>query len=294
MYTLSAYYRNSRIDFKDRKHPLFIGSCGTYRLYTIKKLPTHRPRGRLDWQILYVAAGRAHFFFNGTEHVIEAGNMVIYRPKEEQKYYYLGKDQTEVYWVHFTGSNVKNILRRYGITDDTRVIYTGISMEYKTLFLAMIKELNLTKPDYEQMLVNYFTILLVDLHRLTLQKPQKRRHLNMDEMDKAAQYFQLNYNRPISIEEYAASHDMSVGWFIKSFRQYAGTTPTQYIHSLRIANARMLLEKTDYNITEISGLSGFDDPLYFSRFFRKQCGMSPSQYRRQLSSQPQNDKGNAD
>lgn len=290
MYTLSAYYRNSRIDFKDRTHPLFIGSCGTYRLYTIKKLPTHRPRGRLDWQILYVAAGKAHFFFNGVEKIVDAGNMVIYRPKEEQKYYYLGIDQTEVYWVHFTGSNVKNILRRYGITDNTRIIYTGISMEYKNLFLSMIKELNLTKPDYEQMLVNYFTILLVDLHRLILQKPQKRKLQNMDEMEKATRFFQLNYNKPISIESYAASHDMSVGWFIKNFRQYTGTTPSQYILTLRISNARMLLEKTEYNISEISGMCGFEDPLYFSRFFRKQCSMSPSQYRKQISAYEQDNR----
>ena len=33
--------------------------------------------------------------------------MVLYRPREEQRYYY-GADQTEVYWVHFTGNNVKN------------------------------------------------------------------------------------------------------------------------------------------------------------------------------------------
>lgn len=38
LYTLSAYYHKSKIDFMDKKHPLFIGSCGTYHLYTIEKL----------------------------------------------------------------------------------------------------------------------------------------------------------------------------------------------------------------------------------------------------------------
>ena len=131
MYTLSAYYHKSKIDFMDKKHPLFIGSCGTYHLYTIEKLPTHRPKGRLDYQLLYIASGRAHFYFDGKPTVVEAGNMVLYRPKEEQRYYYYGADQTEVYWVHFTGNNVKNILRKYGISDNTRIIYTGISIEYK-------------------------------------------------------------------------------------------------------------------------------------------------------------------
>ena len=99
--------------------------------------------------------------------------MVLYRPREEQRYYY-GADQTEVYWVHFTGNNVKNFLRRYGIADDTRIIYTGISIEYKNLFMSMIEELNLQRIDYEEMLINYFTILLISLHRIALQKPRKK------------------------------------------------------------------------------------------------------------------------
>lgn len=87
MYTYSAYWQHSRLDFKDKTHPLFVGSCGTYRLYTVKKLPTHRPRGRLDYQLLYIASGKGHFYFNGKETVVSAGNMVIYHPKEEQRYY---------------------------------------------------------------------------------------------------------------------------------------------------------------------------------------------------------------
>ena len=53
MYTDSAYWHNSLRDFKDKKNPLFVGSCGTYHLFTRPKLPTHRPRGRLDYQLLY-------------------------------------------------------------------------------------------------------------------------------------------------------------------------------------------------------------------------------------------------
>ena len=101
MYVNSAYRHNSRLDYKDKTHPLEVGSCGTYRLITRPILPTHRPRGRLDYQLLYVAAGKAHFFFSGEERIVTAGNMVLYRPKEEQKYRYYGKDQTEVFWVHF-------------------------------------------------------------------------------------------------------------------------------------------------------------------------------------------------
>lgn len=208
--------------------------------------------------------------------------MVLYRPREEQRYYYYGADQTEVYWVHFTGNNVKNFLRRSGIADDTRIIYTGISIEYKNLFMSMIEELNLQRIDYEEMLINYFMILLISLHRIALQKPRKKNLQNMNDMEQAAQYFRMHYNKPISIEDYAVSHNMSISWFIQNFRQYANTTPAQYVQSLRLTNAKMLLETTNYNITEIANLVGYENPLYFSRFFRKQCGISPSQFRKQL------------
>ena len=284
MYTNNAYLNNSTIDRKDKSKPLVITMCGTYKLYTRPKLPTWRPRGRLDFQLLYIAAGKAHFHFDNNDEatIVHAGHMVLYRPKEPQKYEYYAKDQTEVYWVHFTGNNVKNFLRRYGIADDTRIIYTGISIEYKNLFMSMIEELNLQRIDYEEMLINYFTILLINLHRIALQKPRKKNLQNMNDMEQAAQYFRMHYNKPISIEDYAVSHNMSISWFIQNFRQYANTTPAQYVQSLRLTNAKMLLETTNYNITEIANLVGYENPLYFSRFFRKQCGISPSQFRKQL------------
>ena len=108
MYINAAYLNNSLIDFKDKSKPLVVGSCGTYRLYKHPRLPTHRPRGRLDFQILYIASGKVHFYFDNseTDTVVSAGNMVLYRPKEPQRYVYFGTDQTEVFWVHFTGGNV--------------------------------------------------------------------------------------------------------------------------------------------------------------------------------------------
>lgn len=282
MYINSAYWHNTRVDFKDKTHSLFVGSCGTYHLFTRPKLPTHRPRGRLDYQILYIAAGKGHFYFDGAEEIVPAGNMVIYRPREEQRYYYYGKDQTEVYWVHFTGRNVKNILRKHGITDDMRVIHTGTSLEYKRLFTAMIQELKLCREDYEEMLVNYLQELLIMIHRLILSKPKGKSLFLMNEMDAAVQYFHENYNRSISIEAYAADHSMSVSWFIRNFKEYTGETPARYILSLRISNARTLLENTSCSVSEISDIVGYDNPLYFSRIFKKQCGMSPSDFRKQL------------
>lgn len=282
MYINAAYLNNSLIDFKDKSKPLVVGSCGTYQLYKHPRLPTHRPRGRLDFQILYIASGKVHFYFDNSEMdtVVSAGNMVLYRPKEPQRYVYFGTDQTEVFWVHFTGGNVKNILRGYGIQDNMRIINTGTSPEYTRLFKQMIQELQRCQTDYKDLLVLLLQQLFISIHRqITKEHKLKNEYLD-SEMEIAMQYFNDHYNAEINIEEYAASRGMSVSWFIRNFKLYTNTTPMQYIVSLRIANAQMLLETTNYNVTEIGNIVGYDNPLYFSRIFRKQKGISPSEYRK--------------
>ncbi len=167
MYVNSAYLNNSLIDFMDKSKPLIVGSCGTYHLFTHPRLPTYRPKGRLDFQILYIASGKAHFYFNdnGIDTIVNAGNMVIYRPKEPQRYEYFGIDQAEVYWVHFTGNDIKNMLRSYGITDNMHVINTRTSLEYTRIFKQMILELQRHQSDYPEMLTLLLRQLLILIHR---------------------------------------------------------------------------------------------------------------------------------
>ena len=284
MYTNNAYLNNSTVDRKDKSKPLVITMCGTYKLYTKPKLPTWRPRGRLDFQLLYIAAGKAHFHFGSDteETIVPAGHMVLYRPKEPQKYEYYAKDNVEVYWVHFTGNDVKNILRSYGFPNDQRIFHVGTSLEYERIFKRIILELQRCQDDYEEMLALLLRHLLIVFHReLTHKHVLKNEYLD-HEMDTAASYFNENYNRDINIEEYAASRGMSVSWFIRNFRKSTGTTPMQFITSIRITNAQMLLETTNYAVNEIARIVGYDNPLYFSRLFHKLKGCSPSEYRKLL------------
>lgn len=284
MYTNNAYLNNTTLDIKDKSKPLIVTSCGTYRLYTKPKLPTWRPRGRLDFQLLYIAAGKAHFHFDGKEQIVTAGHMVLYRPKEPQKYEYYGEDQTEVYWVHFTGGNVTNILRSYGLTDDKRVFYCGSGLDYQNLFRTMINELQMCKENYAEMLEMYLRQIFIMLQRYFVNSLKTDNAHVVEEIDKATLYFNEHYSEDISIDEYAQNNHVSVSWFIRNFKHCTGSTPMQYILSKRIYNAEILLHNSSYNVTEIAQIVGYDNPLYFSRIFKKIKGLSPSEYRNNINS----------
>ena len=283
MYINSGYLNNSRVPFKDKSRPLIVGSCGTYRLRTHERLPTWRPHGRIDYQLLYVASGKTVFYFNGEPKEVAAGHMVLFQPKQEQHYEYFAVDRPEVYWVHFTGSDVRNILKHYDIPLDRHVIYSGSSATYAYLFKEMIHELQTCRTGFEELLEMYLRqIFLLVQRSWEERKPTVSSYLQ-EEIDYARKYFNEHYNEDISIEEYAQSRGMSVSWFLRNFKQMTMKSPMQYILTIRINNAVSLLETTDYNVTEISTIIGYDNPLYFSRIFKKQKGVSPSDYRKMLS-----------
>lgn len=281
MYINAGYLNNSRTDFKDNSTPLVVGSCGTYRLKTRPKLPTYWQKGRRDYQILYVANGKTHFWFDGREEIVSTGHMVLYKPEEIQKYVYYLEDNPEVFWIHFTGRDVKNILAYHGISLDEHVFYCGVLPDYKALFRKIIQELQLCRYGYEDYIVSLFKDILLLVDRQ--QHEQKKNTGNVQEqIERAAAYFNENYNTKISIDDYAESLHISTNGFIHNFKQYAGMSPAQYILSLRMVNAQSLLERTTYNIKEISEIVGYENPLYFSRVFKKEIGKSPAQYRKEM------------
>ena len=279
MFVNSGYLHDSRAPIKDKSRPLIVTSCGTYRLKTVKRLPTWRPKGRLDYQLLYIVSGKGHFYFHGEDRIVYAGRMVLIQPRQEQRYEYFGEDKPEVYWVHFTGSDVKNILRSYNIPMDDPIFYSGASSTYSYLFKEMIHELQNCKTGYEDLLAMYLRQIFLLVQRTRQEERPTVSTYIQEEMEFARRYFNEHYNEPISIQEYAESRNMSVCYFQRNFKQIVKHTPMQYLLTIRVNNAASLLETTDYSMAEIAAIVGYEDPLYFSRLFRKIKGVSPRDYR---------------
>ena len=83
-----------------------------------------------------------------------------------------------------------------------------------------------------------------------------------------------------TVTELSELYNMSEGHFIRQFKVYTGYTPLEYRAMKRMENAKSLLSGTDMSVSDISESLGFDDPLYFSRVFKKNTGISPREYRK--------------
>lgn len=152
MFMNVAYLNNSTSTVVDNTKPLIVTSCGNYRVKNRSEVVTHRPKGRKDYQLLYIASGKGHFFIHGEEKTVSAGNIIIYLPDQPQEYVYYRADQTDVYWVHFTGNEVEEILKYYNINLQNNILYIGTSPDYQWLFGQMIQELQLCRPRYDELI----------------------------------------------------------------------------------------------------------------------------------------------
>lgn len=277
MYTNAAYLNNNHFDNADPKNPLTVKSCGHFRIIRRKQFTTYRPNGRRDFQLLYVASGQTHFYFDGQETIIPAGNVIIYRPNEVQSYIYYAKEKPEVFWIHFSGTNAEALLDHYGLKGKN-IFHTGISPEFNRLFLQVISELQTSSVHFSELTAMLLQNILLLTGRFTSLGAEQS--LFNREIIQAINYFSNHYKNDISIEEYAKKCHVSLSWFIRSFKKHAGVTPMQYILTARIANAQSLLESSDYTVAEIASIVGYNNPLYFSRIFKKQTGVSPLEYRK--------------
>ncbi len=104
----------------------------------------------------------------------------------------------------------------------------------------------------------------------------------------AMELISARFQGVLRLREVAAAAGLSPWHFSRSFKRRLGMSYTQYVASLRVSRAKVLLSGTALSVTEICYESGFNDLSHFERVFLRSTGASPSRYRRarRLASTP--------
>ena len=255
---------------------LTVNNCG-YTATGKADMTTVRPRGRSDYLLLYVWHGRLRLREQDQETDAPCGSLVLYRPWEGQQYTHVAAERTEVYWLHFTGCGVPELLRRARL--DARVTALGCLPEVREQYGLLIRELQLKSFQYDMYCNAHMMMLFSTLSRARMQRENADCAHRHKQLSGVIEQMHLRCQEELSVADFARQCGLSDYHFIHLFKEFTGFSPHAYLTRLRLDRAKDLMVSTTMNISEIAFAVGYANPLYFSRLFRSHTGLSPSQFR---------------
>lgn len=95
-------------------------------------------------------------------------------------------------------------------------------------------------------------------------------------------YMKTYYNTPLDLDFLATKFFISKFTICREIKAVTGLTFSEYLTQLRINSAKKMLENSKFSVSEIARKVGFTTPEYFSKTFKKEVNLSPSEYRKQI------------
>ncbi len=255
---------------------LQVNCCGITNR-TVEEPVTLRPNGRKDHQLIIVIEGQALFKYQGQDILLEGGEAILLPP--HIKNHYLFYPDNNIIWIHFTGRKVESILQEYDLRG-----YTKYTVSDTDGFLRqaekIIEEFHLKRVGYMHVCNAGLLNILTLLKRKIDNSINSHSDSFVPEITTVLEDMKTNFAENKDINEFAKMCNLSPSRFAHLFAAKVGTSPYKYLLNLRIKQAKYLLLNTNLSVSDIAKSVGYDDPLHFSRIFKKYEGLSPMQYKK--------------
>ncbi len=237
-------------------------------------------KGRIlnEFQLVYLTKGSGEFASSTVNSALQEGDLFLLFPNEWHTYKPSGNTGWEAYWVGFRGKNVDKIMKHAFFSKSSPIIRVGFREDLISLFQQIIRESKRETPGFQQFISGCVS------HMLGLVYQKKRADTFGDKtlarkINKARMIIREQVET-ISPELLASELNVSYSWFRRSFKNYTGSSPTQYILLIKTQKAKELLANTDLTIKEISERLHYSSPYYFSVSFKRTSGMTPGVFRK--------------
>jgi len=223
----------------------------------------------------WVIEGECFLLIDDEASIIHPGQLA-YLPKGKKRMYTHASERFAMYEMAFSAeANGMNLMELLGLTEKNFVVDIENREEMSSYF---------EKSHYTEMFRNPLYDVEWCANILNIIKEYAKAHSaiegkDSEQFEPVIKIMTESVDRRITIEEFASVMYMQPTYFIRKFKKAFGISPQGYFSRLKLFRAMNLLVSTKLSVEEIANKTGMNDASYFSRFFKKHCGLTPVEYR---------------
>ena len=230
------------------------------------------PHSHTYSEIFYITEGAGSFIVSGIEFNVSKNDILLIAP---------GETHTEISSESLPLSYF--VIGISGVSLTRTTLYTFpyfLTKDEKQELLFFFKQCHKEKRN-QLFNSDKISTQLISTLLLLLEREQKLRiHSTAEkEIEKIKAYLDKHYVDTIDLDRLAQKFHISKFYLSHQFKKEFDISPIKYLNYLRINEAKRLLLASDLPITEIAQQTGFTSPSYLTQSFKKEVGLSPSEFR---------------
>lgn len=233
------------------------------------------PDVRNHFLITFVKEGQATLTNKGRQYRIQPNHLLVMFPGKAIHYEADKGKLWSIKWIGVGGKLVYHYMAMLGITEEYPLYEVAHHEELESV-LDEIYGLSTNisigdKIECMALVQKFFAVLYKDSFVPSTQNRYIR---------DALKYIVSSYEKSITVDDMAAAVNLNRNYFTKLFRDELGVPPALWLSELRFRRACYMLENSNMSVGDVAAAVGIPDQLYFSRFFKKKSGITPSAYRK--------------
>lgn len=227
----------------------------------------------------WVLQGEAVLFVDKECYIMHQGQLAFLPKGKFRRYTAVSKDFM-LYTMSFNAeSDGINLMEGLGFAEKNHVV-TVENAEELTNYFEKSSYVGMQKDPVNNFIWN---TNIMNIIKVFCECQRAQAELKDERLYPAVEHMKNNLDKNITIEELAAISYMQPTYFIRRFKKVYNSSPMVYFKKLKINKAMELILTTDTEIESIAKMLGIDDASYFSRWFKKSCGIPPAECRKCFS-----------
>ena len=227
------------------------------------------------WCFQVQISGNAAIHCGGTVKKLSPGDMLAVPPRVKYNYTVTG-DPMEKFFITMQHSSILDIMLLGEVEKNGIFVQAKSNYDFQELFIQ-IRQAMFDRDDERCSVLLYQLIFRIRKALANSNQPVNFRQKLKNAVGKI--------DLMTSLDAMAAEFNMPKHTLIRTFHRELGTTPINYMISMRLEYAKQLLTFSELNISEIAAACGYVSPAFFTSEFRKKYGSSPSEFRKKYASQ---------